>query len=540
MRTLLRLAALSAAVLAGGPALAQKDPGPAIEVRLRSVNDLVEKVEYLGDVVNQAEAAKQAAGFVKSLADEKKGIEGVDPARPFGLYGFVTKDVVDSPVVLMVPLADEAAFLDLLKSKIGLEPKKGDGGVYEVRVPNVPAPVFFRFANEYVYATVNDAGHLDKENLLTPKAFFATKDDAILSARLHLDRLPADVKKTVFGQFELQLADAKTAQQPGETPAQHKLRGWALDQLAGTVNRVLTDGTDLTVRLLVEPKTDDLTAEVTFTAKDGSPLGKVIRGLEGRTATAAALAAGAGSSLAKGGVKVGLPDDAKKDLGPLVDVLVKEAVENVKEGVERQAAKLVIDAITPTLKAGELDAGFIVTGPDDQGRATLLAGLKVVEGGKIEKTIKQFGPFVPENQAKFEFDVEKVGGLALHKVTVSDETVEQAFGTKTVWLATGEDRVLLSIEPDGTAIRAAAKREAGKAPVLAAEVSVVRAVAVAEKGLPADKLKELAKEAFGAAGPAAQDTVRLDVTGGKALTIRFTAKGKAVKYGVLIDQAKKP
>ena len=68
------------------PALAQKEAGPALEVRVRSVNDLAGKFEYLGDVVNQGEQAKQLAGLVRNLADDKKGIEGIDPARPIGLY----------------------------------------------------------------------------------------------------------------------------------------------------------------------------------------------------------------------------------------------------------------------------------------------------------------------------------------------------------------------------------------------------------------------------------------------------------------------
>jgi hypothetical protein len=537
-RTLTRLTALAAAALAAGPALAQKDPGPAVEVRARSVNDLLDKVEYLAGVFNQPEAGKQVTGFVRSVADDKKGIEGVDPAKPFGLYGTVTPDVVDSPVVLMIPLADEAAFLDLLTMKLSLEPKKGDGGVYEVRVPNVPAPVFFRAANGYVYATVNDAKHIDPAKLLAPKAFFAAKDDAVVSAHLHLDRLPADVKKTVLGQFELQLADAKAQAQPGETPAQQKLRGWALDRLTGVVSQVLADGKDLTVRVLVEPKTDDLTAEVTFTATDGSPLGKVIRGLGGRTTTVPG-SPRRSDVLAAGGVKVGLPDDDRKDLGPVVDMLVKEAVETAKDGVERQAAKLAFDAVTPTLKAGELDVGFVVAGPDKAGHSTLVAGLKVVDGGRIEKTIKQFGPFVPESQATLEFDVEKVSGLSLHKVTVADPTVEQFFGTKTVWLATGEKLILVSVEPDGKLIREAAAQPTATADLARTEVAVARALAVAEKGLKPDRLKELAGEAFGTGGPAGRDTVTLTLTGGEALKFRFTAKGKAVRYGVLVDQAKK-
>src|SRR5262245_37196206 len=107
MRTRFLSAAVAALCLA--PAAFAQNAGPTVEVRVRSVNDLFAKAEYLGDILNQGEPAKQAAEFVKNLADEKKGIEGIDPARPFGLYGPLTKDVIDSPVVLMLPVADEEA-----------------------------------------------------------------------------------------------------------------------------------------------------------------------------------------------------------------------------------------------------------------------------------------------------------------------------------------------------------------------------------------------------------------------------------------------
>lgn len=539
MRKIVWLSAALAALLgAADRASAQKDAGPALEVRVRSVNDLLGKAEYLGDLVNQAEAAKQGAVFVRGLADEKKGIEGVDPARPFGLYGSLTPDVVDSPVVLMVPVADEKAVLDLLTARLGLDPKKADDGSYEVKVPNVPVPVFFRFAHKTLYVTAQSAKGIEPARLIEPKDFFTGADEAVASARVHLDRLPEDVKKTVLGQFELQVNDAKERTEPNETPAQKKLRVWALDRLTASVQSVLADGKDLSVRLLIDPKSDDLTAEATFSARSGSELAKAFRGLAGQSARAAALA-GAKSPVAAAGVRFSLPETARKELAPVIDALIAEGLEKAK-GPEKQAAKIVLDAAAPTLKSGELDVGLVVTGGD--GRLGLVAALGVVKGAGIEKTVKQFAPFAPEDKAKFEFDVKKAAGLTLHKVAVPSPELKEAFGTETVWLGTSDDLLALSIEPDGKALESAVSpRLAGRATVrgpLAVEVSVARVMAAADKQLPAERVKQLTGEAF-PAGVAGKDTATLTVEGGDALKVRFNLKGKAVKLAVLVDQEKK-
>lgn len=539
MRTMLWMsAAVFAAIGTADRAPAQKDAGPALEVRVRSVNDLLDKAEYLGDIANQAEAARQGAVFVRGLADVNKGIEGVDPARPFGLYGSLTPNVVDSPVVLMVPVADEKAVLDLLTARLSLDPKKADDGSYQVQVPNVPVPVYFRFAHKTLYVTAQSAKGIEPSRLIEPKDFFAGMDDSVASVRVHLDRIPEDVKKTVLGQFELKVNDAKEQVEPNETSARKKLRLWALDRLTATVQLVLADGKDLSLRLLIDPKSDDLTAEATFSARSGSELAKVFRGLAGQPAKAAALA-GAKSPVASAGMRFSLPEPVRKDLAPVIDALIAEHLEKVK-GSERQGAKMALDAVAPTLKSGEIDFGLVVTGED--GRLGLVAALGVAEGAGIEKTVKQFAPFTPEDKAKFEFDVRKAGGLTLHKVVAPNPDLKAAFGTDTVWLGTSDRLLALSIEPDGKALEAAASpRLAEGAKVrgpLAVEVSVARVMAAAEKQLPAETVKQLNGEAF-PGGAAGKDTATLTVEGGDALKVRFTLKGKAVKLAVLVDQEKK-
>jgi hypothetical protein len=69
---------------------------PTIEVRLQSVNVLLEKAEYVAGLAGKEDVVQGVKFIVKNLQAEGKGIEGIDPARPFGLYVNLSKDPVQS------------------------------------------------------------------------------------------------------------------------------------------------------------------------------------------------------------------------------------------------------------------------------------------------------------------------------------------------------------------------------------------------------------------------------------------------------------
>src|SRR5437016_6263463 len=102
------LAALTVTLLACGRASAHPNAGPTTEVRLRSVNDLVDKFEYVAGLAGKEDAVKQVRELIKVLSADGKGIEGIDPKKPMGAYAVLTKEVESSPFVIMLPVADEA------------------------------------------------------------------------------------------------------------------------------------------------------------------------------------------------------------------------------------------------------------------------------------------------------------------------------------------------------------------------------------------------------------------------------------------------
>src|SRR5947199_9796070 len=113
------LAALAVTLLTCGLASAQpKDVGPTVEIRLRSVNDLVDRFEYIAGLAGKEDAVKQVRELIKVLSADGKGIEGIDPKKPIGAYATLNKEVETSPFVIMVPIADEDQFLKALKTRL--------------------------------------------------------------------------------------------------------------------------------------------------------------------------------------------------------------------------------------------------------------------------------------------------------------------------------------------------------------------------------------------------------------------------------------
>ena len=531
---------LALLLFVAGPAHGQEaKPGPAIEVRVASVNDLLVAAKFLGESLNQGEPVRQGVEFVKSQFDDVKGLDGLDPKRPWGLSVTVTPNVIDSPIVLAVPLADRESFLGLLKGKLSLDPKRLDGDVYEVKVPNVPMPVFFRFTKDHVLVTVMNAKSLDTPPRLD---FLSAKETSQVVARLHYDRLPADVKKVVFAQWELQANDGMRRARPGETPTETKLRQWLLEQTLPGIQRVMDDGATLTVALDIDtPQAKgEVRLDARFTAKPGSNLAKTIRALEGRPGLSLPLTDA--RRLFTLDANVGLPDDAKKSFAPLVDALLADAVKNAGKQ-EQIALQLVTDALKPTLQSGELDVRLAVTAGPKPGAVGVLGAVKTVKGTEVEKLAKFVAGFAPADAATFAFDTATVGGVKLHAVTLKNPEMQAAFGTQTLGLGTSESRFLFAVGGGKALEVVAAAAPAAGAALYRNDIALGTLVAAVEKALPADAVRTLYKDAFGVelgTDPgAAADNFSLRVTGGDSLHARLVLTGKTLKFLTALDAEKK-
>jgi hypothetical protein len=518
------------------PALSAEDK-PTLIVRVASIERLVNDARHLAELAGREEQAKQAEGFLKSMINEK-GLQGIDTKRPTGAYGKLGRTVEDSEVVVLLPIADEKTFLDLLQS-FGIKPEKGKDDVYSFTTPKLVAlPVYFRFANSYVYATIHNQAAIAKDRLLTPDKVLPAAGVGTMSLSLNLDQVPDGMKDLAIGESARFLAGLKEHGPPRETEDEKAIRVALLDEAAGDVKTLLQEGGELSLFLDLDRKAEELSLSARLTAKSGTKLAENLAEL-GRVKSLTAAVLG-GDSAARFLVHVSLPERLRKALDPVVDDTFKKAVENERDPTKREHARKLLNALAPTLKAGELDQAFDLRGPSKDGLYGMIAALKVKDGLALEKTLKGLVKDLPaEARDRIKIDADKVGTVNVHRLEVADQLdkeAKQLFGANPVYLAFRDDAVFVTAGDQGQSLlKEALAREPRVAKLVDVEMSMARLVPLMAQDNPA--APKAAKEAFGT--DKGGDRIRLTLEGGDALKLRLGVKAPLVKFFAQIEEAKK-
>ncbi len=277
MLTFLTLVTFVGAPAAARSADAAKNATPTIIVRVDSINNLLEDVKYLGELAGQKDKVDEGLKFVKSNVEDQKIDKAIDFTRPLGMYGTVNPDKPDeSTGIIMVPLADEKALLDLL-GNFGLTPEKGDDGVYTLQAPfpQIP-PIYIRFANKYAYIAAQNKAAVAKESILDPTKVFSDGKTTTFSALFRLDQIPDDMKKMAISQLDENLNKEKQKEIPGETKVQTELRHKMMDAMGQRMARVIQEAGELALSFDINRQANRLNGEMSFTGKPGSSLAKEI------------------------------------------------------------------------------------------------------------------------------------------------------------------------------------------------------------------------------------------------------------------------
>lgn len=543
-----RLAVLAVALAApaafAAPDKADKpaSKGPALLVRVQSVNDLLKTAEYVGTLLpeGQKEQLQQALNLGKSFIDEKTGLGGIDVKNPIGLYLAFGEDFApqNPPVVFLVPIADREAFLNTLEgtAMLKVEKPKDENGVYKTEPKQIPVPVYFRFANNYCYVTIQDEANIDVKSLVKPADVLGGRPEHLISATLRIDRLPGDLKKMAIAGAENFIAQAKDQPIPNETKAIKEFRDKMIDELVGNLKEVLEGGEEAALRLNVDPKAQEFALELELMGTKGSKLAKDIKSIrDNKSVVGGALNhPDAAASMV---LSVGLPAELKKIWPAVADDAISQAVKqaNIPGDIMTKAEPL-LKAVMPTIKSGELDVGAALVGPGKGDKYTMIVGLKVAEGKKLEDAIKgAVKELPPEFAGKFKLDEGSLaGGAKYHRIDLSDaadENFKKVFGSSDGYLAFRDDLMVLTIGPDAKAVaeKALASKPADVG-VLRIQASLARIAPIA--GDNADELaaaKKAAEKVFGKGGSKA-DVIKLSIDGGDSLKVKLSAQGKAIQF----------
>ncbi len=509
-----------------------KVQAPTVIVRLRSIDGLISDFQYLATLAGKAEEAKQIDGFLQSWRSEK-GLQGIDPKRPLGLYGTVNPGLMDSTAVVLVPIADEKTLLGFLEN-FAVKAKKGDDDIYTISRDNLPVPIYARFANQYAYITAQDKAALAKEKLLDPTQVLPADHTGTVSALIRLDQLPDTLKQIVLGQMELRLAEVQDDKK-GESEAQHKVKVATMQQFGRNASLLLREGREITVRIDIDRQAQVLSTEFSVNGKPKSKLASHIAELGGNQSLFGALARP--NSAASLLLHATLPAEFRQAFVTALEEEIRKGLENEKDKTKRAQATKLFNALEPTLKAGELDLGFDLRGPDANKLYSPVIGLKIQDGTAVEKTLRSIIKDLPEaGRAKIQLDAESAGAVKIHRLDAGKDFEADArriLGENPLYVAFRNDAVLLAGGPNGLSVlKEALIAQPKSVPPAQFAVSLAR-LAPAIEGKHKEAVKA-AQETFAKNKEA--DKIWITVEGGEALKARFYMDAAVLKFIVSLHE----
>lgn len=519
------------------PAETSKPARPGLVVRLAPIDELIADAKYLATLGGQKDKAHEVEGFLQTFRDPD-GLQGIDTKRPLGFYGSVGQGVADVSGVALVPIANEKTFLSALSEKLNISPDKDEDGIYAV-TGKLPVPIYFRFANRYLYAAALSKAALAKDRLLDPARALAQAGDGTVAGAFHFGDVPDAIKNIALQQFDQQFARAREQTVPNEGELQRDVRLKSMEFVGNGARAVIREGGDFTFRVNIDRRAGGISADLGFSGKPGSGLARGIARLGEESSLFGGLVPGdAAMGLL---AHLALPADLRKALEPAIDQGLRDALKKEQDPNKREQGEKFLKALEPTLKAGELDGALTFNGPDKDQHYTFVAALKLREGGRLEQAFRDLVAVLPEaDRQKIKLDAETVGDVKVHRLEAQrdfDPPTRKILGSNPVYVANRGDALFVAGGPGATGlVRKAIEAAAKESPILRFDLALARLAPLMEKDNPG--ATKAAREAFGAPG-AGNDRVHVTVEGGESLRAHLDIRGAAVRFFGLLDSYKK-
>ena len=552
---LVMLPVLASAEDAGGRAAVPD--APAVVVRLAAASELEESLVYLARLAG-AEEPDRLRDRLIAAATAGRGLAGIDRLRPAGGYGFIGPHGDDGAVVLIVPVADERAFVDLLEGGLHLALQAGGDGVYTagaVELPGLKAePVYVRIESGWAFVTVRDRGALARGRLLPPEAVLAGARCAgggeprsgdvasaapvgdgpnavrgcehpatgLVSVTVNVDRIPRTFKEVVLGQLDAGLAQAKRDAPAFGTEGLWPFLAGIVDEIAASMATQLFEGAETSLRIDLDRRLGVVTLTVRIAARPGTAMAAAIAAFGQSTSVTAGLLR-PGAAVA-GALNVVMLRRERELLSGLVDGVRRSALAASGGELERIAVGTAFDTLRPTLEAGEIDLAFDLLGPGSDGLYSFIGAVKVRNGATLQRVFRLAPPRSPVTDARF---VGTVAGSGVHRLTVDlDEPFRRVFGGNTAYLGFRDDAVFVAAGPRALGL---VRETLPLGPVTAPRIGELRIAADRLMPLSGDPaLQDLARSVLGSAKGGG--AIRLKVEGGATLTLKLSMPAKLIEF----------
>jgi hypothetical protein len=529
---------LSVAGLVVGPGLARADDAPSkpptIVLRIHSLDAVVKDLKYLSNLSGQKEGAQQLDEGIKKVFPKGFDAAGIDGKRPLGLYSSLDPEgnLMDTTAVVLIPISNEKEALAFLEQH-QIEAKKEDDGSYAVSLPNAPFPGYFRFAHGYAYVTIRDKGAIEPKKLLDPAKVFPTGHPDVLSLIFRLDQIPDSLKQIAISQLEVRASDADDEKRPGETEGQHAVRVQTTQALVREMIEILNNGTEIALHANVRRQAGELSVSFSAAGKSGSQMAKSIAALGDSQSLFAGLLTP--EAPFNGVMHVTVPEEIRKKLEPQIDEAIRKQIAQEKGSAEqKKRMEAFFKTLAPTFKAGELDLGATMRGPDAEKHYNFILGVKVHNGKAIDKQLHRLVAGEKE-ESKVKMDAATIGDIKVHQINVQtgvDEQTKRTFGDNPLYVCFRDNAFFAVAGPNGLEVlKSALSAEPKAAPPLELNLSMAKlgpVIANSNKSDP-EKADKAAAEAFGQEATG-KDKLSITLKGGEALQAQLQMNTAVLKF----------
>src|SRR5438067_297303 len=117
------LAALALALAPAARAGDKPADEPTVVIRVKSLDAVLNDLKVLATLLGREQDAQKVQDLVRATVGAK-GLHGMDLQRPVGIYVRFGKELEDINGAILVPVADQQAFLAALEN-LGMNPTKG-------------------------------------------------------------------------------------------------------------------------------------------------------------------------------------------------------------------------------------------------------------------------------------------------------------------------------------------------------------------------------------------------------------------------------
>jgi len=484
---------LALAVLALGGYAGAQELKPLAVVSLGGYEKIQKAAALIGKAAENPQLPAMLDGMV-TMVTQGKGLNAVDKARPWGAV--VASDGQQMVVYGFVPTADLKGLLGSLQMVLG--PTEEKDGAFSIEVKDTP--MFLKQKGQWAYIARNletlAAVADDPAKLLgdLPKQYD-------LAVRLSLANVPENYRMLL--PILLQQG-AQIEKLEGESDAEFAKRKQATDESIQATVAMINDLNEITVGLAFDEAATKAYLDVATTAKPGSKTAEAMKkSYSGATSVFSALTqADAALSLAMASKSVPSEQDAKQFQAMLASARSAAARKFQEEGLSgdelalaKQSLDDVLGVIEKTVMSGQIDGAATVA--FDKGRLTVVGGMKLVDGQKIaaagKRIIDRVGKDEPRVTEAVKLNVDKVGGVSLHKAAVPTaeidandkalkslvgDTFEFAAGTSddAIYVALGRD-AYAALKDAVTKVTSATAKSASPATVTVTLSPIMRAAA---------------------------------------------------------------